>query len=91
MNEHEMRAVVSEIRELSRMADELASRLEGLKGKIKAQMQAQGVEEISGTDFKATWKEVTSSRLDSKALKAAAPELYERFTKQTTSRRFTLV
>ena len=41
-----------------------------------------------GPSFKITWREVTSSRLDSKALKSAAPELYQRFTKQTTTRRF---
>ena len=41
-----------------------------------------------GPSFKITWREVTSSRLDSKALKAAAPELWQRFTKQTTTRRF---
>ena len=34
------------------------------------------------------WKAVTSSRVDTKALKAAAPELVERFTKTTTTRRF---
>ena len=42
----------------------------------------------NGPSFKITWKEVTSSRLDGKALKSAAPELWQRFSKQTTARRF---
>ena len=45
-------------------------------------------EELRAGEYKITWKPVTSSRLDSKALKAAAPELVERFTRTTTNRRF---
>jgi predicted phage-related endonuclease len=53
-------------------------------------MTASGSDEINGATFKITWKEVTSSRLDSKALKAAAPDLWDRFSKTTTSRRFVI-
>lgn len=40
--------------------------------------------------FKVTWKAVTSSRLDSTALKKALPEIAARFMKQTTTRRFSI-
>ena len=43
---------------------------------------------LTGADYKITWKTVTSSRFDSTAFKKAMPELAERFTKSTTSRRF---
>lgn len=45
-------------------------------------------EELRAGEYKVTWKPVTSTRVDTKALKAAAPELVERFTKVTTARRF---
>lgn len=45
-------------------------------------------EELRAREYKDTWKPVTSTRLDSKALKAAAPELVERFIRTTTIRRF---
>lgn len=51
-------------------------------------MTANNADTLHGPSFKITWKEVTSSRLDSKALKAAAPTIWEQFTKTTTSRRF---
>lgn len=51
-------------------------------------MTALNTDELHGNTFKITWKPVTSSRLDSKALKAEAPELWNRYSKQTTSRRF---
>ena len=90
MSMHEMESQVNELRELRRMADELASEIAALEDSLKAHMAATGADEISGPSFRITWKEVTSSRLDSKALKIAAPELWQRFSKQTTARRFVL-
>ena len=88
MSMNEMEIKVKELRELRRMAEELAGEIAAIEDDIKASMTAAATDEISGPTFKITWKPITSSRLDSKALKAAAPELWERFTKTTTSRRF---
>ena len=88
MSMNEMESKVNELRELRRMADELAGEIAALEDDLKAHMAATGADEIHGPSFKITWKAVTSSRLDSKALKAAAPDLWQRFSKQTTARRF---
>lgn len=88
MSMNELEAKVSELRELRRMADELAAEIAATEDALKAYMTANGADELHGASFKITWKEVTSSRLDSKALKAAAPELWQRFSKQTATRRF---
>ncbi len=90
MSINEMEIKVNELRELKRMQDELAAEITALEDSLKAHMTAAATDELHGPTFKITWKEVTSSRLDSKALKAAAPDLWQRFTKQTTSRRFIL-
>lgn len=86
----ELNAKVKELRELRRMQDELAAEIEAIQDTIKAEMTAQGVDTLTGTDWKATWKAVTSSRLDSTALKKELPEIAARFVKQTTARRFVL-
>lgn len=88
MSMNELEAKVAELRELRRMADELAAEITTAEDELKAYMTANNADELHGPNFKITWREVTSSRLDSKALKAASPELYQRFTKQTTTRRF---
>ena len=90
MSMNEMEAKVNELRELRRMADELAGEIAALEDALKAHMTANGADELHGPTFRITWKEVTSSRLDGKALKVAAPELWQRFSKQTTARRFIL-
>ncbi len=90
MSNTEMSSKVKELRQLKRMADELTAEIEALTDSIKAEMTAQGVDTLTGTDYKVMWKSVTGSRLDGKALKAAMPDLYERFTTPTQQRRFTL-
>ena len=45
---------------------------------------------LTGSDWKITWKAVTSHRLDTAALKKAKPELVAMFTAASTTRRFTL-
>lgn len=88
MGMNELEAKVAELRELRRMADELAAEITATEDELKAYMTANSTEELYGPSFKITWKPVTSNRLDSKAFKAAAPELWERFSKSTTTRRF---
>ena len=90
MSVSEMESKVKELRELRRMADDLAGEISALEDALKAYMTANGADELHGPTFRITWKEVTSRRLDGKALKVAAPELWQRFSKQTTARRFIL-
>ena len=86
----ELDAKVKELRELRRMAEEIAAEIEGLTDSIKAEMSARSVEELTGRDWKASYKQVTSNRLDTAALKKALPEIVERFTRTTSTRRFVL-
>ena len=83
-------AKVKELRELRRMAEELQAEIDAAQDAIKAHMDSQGVDTLAGSDWKVTWKPVTSSRMDTAALKKALPEIAERFMKSTTNRRFVL-
>lgn len=88
MSIENMSEKVKELRELRRMADELAGMIESIQDEIKATMTEMDTETLTGADWKVTWKPVTSSLVDTKALKAALPDVVERFTKTTTTRRF---
>ena len=79
---------VHELRELKRMQDELAGMVEAIQDEIKATMHDMETETLTGADWKITWKPVKSSRLDTVALRKALPEVAERFTRTTTTRRF---
>ena len=86
MSANELEKKVRELRQLQSLIEEAQAEAEAIKDQIKAHMGQ--AEELRAGEYKITWKPVTSSRLDSKALRAAAPELVERFTRITTTRRF---
>lgn len=86
MSENELKIKIRLLRELQRTAEEAQAEAEALKDEIKAIMGDS--EELRAGEYKVTWKPVESSRLDTAALKKAMPDLVERFTKTTTTRRF---
>lgn len=81
--------IMKELAEYIRMQEEAAAMVEGLKDQLKERMTAAGVESLAGSEHKATYKAVTSSRVDTTSLKRDLPEIAARYTKTTTARRFT--
>lgn len=90
MSQKEIAATVAELQELRRMQEELEAEITSAQDKIKAHMTASGVDSLTAGAFKVTWKEVTSTRLDTTALKEILPDVAARFTKTATVRRFTV-
>ena len=88
MSINEMEAKARELRQLQALIEEAQAEAEALKDAIKASMGDS--ESIQAGEYKITWKAVTSSRIDTAALKKALPDVAERFTKETTVRRFTV-
>ena len=88
MSINEMEAKARELRQLQALIDDAQAEAEALKDAIKAAMGDS--ESIQAGEYKITWKDVTSSRIDTAALKKALPDVAERFTKETTVRRFTV-
>ena len=80
---------MKELAQYIRMQEEIESTIEGLKDKIKAYMQQNHLETLASDEHKATYKTVSSSRIDTTAFKKAFPSMAEQFTKTTTSTRFT--
>lgn len=86
MSVHELEMKIRELRSLQTLIEEAEQEAEAIKDSIKEQMG--DAEELRAGEYKITWKVVTSARLDTAALKKALPDVAERFTKQTSSRRF---
>ena len=82
----EMESKVRELRSLQNLIEEAQAEAEAIKDAIKAAMGDS--ESIQAGEYKVTWKAVTSSRLDAVALRKALPDVAERFTRETTVRRF---
>lgn len=74
-----------------RMQEEISETIEGLKDDLKQIMQQQNVDTLIGDEHKATFKAVTSSRIDTTAFKKAFPSMAEQFTKTSITKRFTFI
>ena len=61
-----------------------------LTDKIKAAMVDAGQETITGDGWRASWKNVNTNRFDSKRFKAEQADLYQQYSKSTTTTRFIL-
>lgn len=86
MSTTEIIATLTELQEYTRIIEEAQAAADALKDKVKAYMGDSEI--LTAGPFKVTWKAVTTSRIDSKALSKDYPELAEQYTKTSTSRRF---
>ncbi|MFK8242842.1 MULTISPECIES: lambda-exonuclease family protein [unclassified Facklamia] len=75
--------IKSQIEELSTLQTEL-------ENKIKGYMVEQEAEGLESSKFIVTWKEYNRTSIDSKALKKEMPEIYDKYSKTSTSKRFTV-
>ena len=90
MTANEMDTRVSTLRELQSTIERLTAEADAIKDELKAEMIDRGEETLSGNGWKASWKVIEGTRLDSKALKAQAPDIFARFTIATRTSRFVL-
>ncbi|MCD8085484.1 MAG: hypothetical protein LUF28_04020 [Clostridiales bacterium] len=88
MSTNEINTTVKTLLEIREQIAQLQEEAEALSDSIKAAMVEQGTETLSGDGWKASWKNVQSSRFDQKAFKAENPGLAARYMKATTQTRF---
>ena len=86
MSISEMEVKVRELRQLQALIEEAQAEAEAIKDAIKAAMGDS--ESVQAGEYRITWKAVTSSRIDTSALRKALPDVAERFTKENVTRRF---
>ena len=77
-----------ELAQYTRLQEEAAAMVEALKDQIKEHMTTAGLEVLTGDEHKATYKTVTSSRIDTAALRKECPDIAEKYTKTTEAKRF---
>ena len=88
MSIHELETKCRELRQLQALIEEAQAEAEAIKDAIKAHMG--DTETAYAGEYKITWKAVTASRIDTTALKKALPDVAQAFTRETTTRRFSV-
>lgn len=93
MTKDTISTTLATLKALSEEEKELKKRVEALKSEVEDYMTEAELSELFNDDksIKATYIEVISKRFDTTAFKKSEwSELYNEFSKQTTSMRFTL-
>ena len=90
MSTVELSAIIEKLKEWEAIQAEAAAEVESLKDQVKAEMNARGVEELEAGQYIARFTTILSNRFDTTVFKREHAEMYKQYTKQTTSRRFSI-
>lgn len=90
MSTMEITSKIETLKEWEELAQQAADMIEGIKDELKRLMESQGAEELQAGQYIVRYTTVLSNRFDSTAFKKEHGEMYKLYTKQVTSRRFTV-
>ena len=88
MNPAELSTTVHDLKELRNLQDRIAAKIKNLEDQIKEHMADTDMFAITGDGFAVTWNEVSSTRLDTTALKHDMPDIAAQYMKTSITRRF---
>lgn len=90
MGRNELDLKVSELRELRNLEAEVKSEITAIEDDLKTEMLARNTDVLTGQDCMVTWKTIVTSRFDSAAFKLTHADLFQQYSKATTTRRFVI-
>ena len=90
IDQNELIAKIELLNEYEEMMEEIKNEAEAIRDEIKAEMLAENTEEMIAGQYIIRWTSILSTRFDSTAFKKVMPDVYKAYTKQISSRRFTI-
>ena len=85
-----MLELVNQYKEAAQLIEAAQAEQELIKAQIKAELAARGIDTLQVGCHKVKLSDFTSTRLDSKAIKAVAPDLYDQYSKTVTGTRLSI-
>ena len=90
MTNTELITKIEALNEWEALMEEAKNEAEALRDAIKAEMLEQNTEELAAGQYIIRWTSVLTNRFDTTAFKKQHNDLYKEFTKQTSSKRFSI-
>ena len=90
MSKIELLAKIELLNKYEAMMEEVKAQADTIRNEIKAEMEVRKLEEMIAGQYIIRYTSVLSNRFDSTAFKKVMPEIYKAYTKQVSSRRFTI-
>lgn len=90
MSTVEITSKIDALKDLETLIEEAKAEAEALRDEIKAEMLSRDTEEMEAGQYIVRWTSVLTQRFDTTAFKKVMPDVYKAYTKQVSSRRFTI-
>lgn len=90
MSTVEITSKIEALKDLESLIEEAKSEAEALRDEIKAEMLSRDTEEMEAGQYIVRWTSVLTQRFDTTAFKKVMPDVYKEYTKQVSSRRFSI-
>ena len=90
MSQNEMLNLIETMNNYDDLASKVKAKADAIRATIKEEMERQAVEEMICGQYIVRWTPVLSNRFDATTFKRLYADLYKDFTKQVSSRRFTV-
>lgn len=90
MSTIEITGKIEALKDLESLIEEAKAEAEALRDEIKSEMLNRNTEELEAGQYIVRWTSVLTQRFDTTAFKKVMPEVYKEYTKQISSRRFSI-
>ena len=90
MSTTEITSKIEALKDLESLIEEAKAEAEALRDEIKTEMLNRNTEELEAGQYIVRWTSVLTQRFDTTAFKKVMPEIYKEYTKQVSSRRFSI-
>lgn len=90
MSTIEIASKIEALKDLESLIEEAKAEAEALRDEIKSEMLSRDTEELEAGQYIVRWTSVLTQRFDTTAFKKVMPEVYKKYTKQVSSRRFSI-
>lgn len=90
MSTNDLVMKVEQLKELEELLEEVKAEAESVRDEIKQEMMAQDTEELEAGQYIIRWTSVLTNRFDTTTFKKVLSDVYKAYTKQITSRRFSI-
>ena len=90
MSTIEITSKIEALKDLEALIEEAKAEAEALRDEIKSEMLKRDTEELEAGQYIVRWTSVLTQRFDTTAFKKVMPDVYKAYTKQVSSRRFSI-
>ena len=90
MSTVEITSKIEALKDLESLIEEAKAEAEALRDEIKTEMLNRNTEELEAGQYIVRWTSVLSQRFDTTSFKKVMPEVYKAYTKQVSSKRFSI-